>query len=82
MAANLTEDSIVEHKFVVSLDEIKMDIDQPVECIIKYEYNLFCSYEVRTQPFSLHQEDSNFQAIPSVTLNKTFSFQLQKSKII
>ena len=64
MAANLTEDSIVEHKFVVSLDEIKMDIDQPVECIIKYEYNLFCSYEVRTQPFSLHQEDSNFQAIP------------------
>ena len=64
MAANLTEDSIVEHKFVVSLNEIKLDIDKPVECIIKYEYNLFCSYEVCTQPFSLHQEDSNFQAIP------------------
>ena len=64
MAGNLTEDSIVEHKFVVSLDEIKLDIYKPVECIIKYEYNLFCSYEICTQPFSLHQEDSNFQAIP------------------
>ena len=64
MAGNLTEDSIVEHKFVVSLDEIKLDIYKPVECIIKYEYNLFCSYEICTQPFSLHQENSNFQAIP------------------
>ena len=64
MAGNQTEDSIVEHKFVVSLNEIKLDIEKSVECIIKYEYNLFCSYEVCTQPFSLLQEDSNFQAIP------------------
>lgn len=64
MAANLTEDSIVEHKLILCLNEIKLDIDRPVECIIKYEYNLFCSYEICTQPFFLHQEDSNFQAIP------------------
>ena len=64
MATNSTDDTAVEHKFVVVLDKIKLIVEEPIECSIKYEYDLFCSYEVWTKPFPVNEGHSDFQEIP------------------
>ena len=44
------DEKICQHIFVVSLQQIRLKTEKPVDCIVKYSYNLFCDYEVTTSP--------------------------------
>ena len=61
----MASESKVHHKIVVEFYEIKFDVEKPNECIIRYQYDLFCTFKVSTRAFPICQEDSNYQAIPS-----------------
>ena len=65
MAASVTKDNVVDHKFVILFRKIKLILDKPIECSIMYEYDLFSSNEVWTRSFTINAEDSNSQEIPS-----------------
>ena len=40
MATNSTDDTAVEHKFVVVLDKIKLIVEEPIECRLRLEMNV------------------------------------------
>ena len=44
------DEKICQHIFVVSLQQIRIETEKTVDCIVKYSYNLFCDYEVTTLP--------------------------------
>jgi hypothetical protein len=44
------DEKMCQHIFVVSLQQIRLKTEKPVDCIVKYSYNLFCDYEVTTSP--------------------------------
>ena len=41
-------EKICQHIFVVSLQQIRLKTEKPVDCIVKYSYDLLCDYEVTT----------------------------------
>ena len=43
-------EKICQHIFVVSLQQIRLKTEKPVDCIVKYSYDLLCDYEVTTSP--------------------------------
>ena len=65
MAANVTKDNGVDHRFEILFRKIKLILDKPIECSIMYEYDLFSSNEVWTRSFTVNAEDSISQEIPS-----------------
>ena len=45
-----TKESLVEHKFVIILEHIKVKTEKPVDCILKYTYDLISMPEIATSP--------------------------------
>ena len=38
---------LVDHTFCISLEKIKLNNDEPIDCTIKYTYKFFFLYEAR-----------------------------------
>ena len=45
-----SEIELFEHKIVISLQKIKLNLEKIVDCILKYEYNLLESHEISSAP--------------------------------
>ena len=56
-------ESLVEHKFVVSFDHIKMKIGKAADCNIKYSYSIFGTKEFISPEFSIAPGNDEFQEI-------------------
>ena len=59
-------ESLVEHKFVVSFDHVKMKIDKAIDCNIKYSYSIFGAKEFVSPEFSIAPGNDEFQEIDLV----------------
>ena len=59
-------ESLVEHKFVVSFDHMKMKIDKAIDCNIKYSYSIFGAKEFISPEFSIAPGNNEFQEIDLV----------------
>ena len=53
------DEPILRYKFTMDLKKIKLNLDYPVQCVIKYKYKPFCATEVSTQPAFGISPDSN-----------------------
>ena len=53
------DEPILRYKFTMDLKKIKLNLDYPVQCVIKYKYKPFCATEVSTQPAFRISPDSN-----------------------
>ena len=64
------DNPLFEHIFVVSLQKIKIDLDnKSTECRIKYKYSLLSNEEVSTSVFVIDDNDE-FQDIPQSGFNE------------
>ena len=58
-------ETIVQFKFVVSLEQIRLKNDWPVECILKYQYSLFSPKEIDNGPaFTISSDNDENYIIP------------------
>ena len=65
------DDTFFEHLFVVSLQKIKMDLDnKPIECRIKYKYSLFSNEEVSTAAFIIDGNNEPQEIPPQSGFNE------------
>ena len=70
----------MEHKFVVSLQDIKLSIPNPIKCAIKYSYGLFSNGEVSTEYFDVNPDEK--QKIPVSGFNEfKISAEVKESEI-
>ena len=59
------DEIVQDHKFVISLDEIKLHSTKQVQCTIRYNYKLFSDTEVCTSFFTINPKEDLPQKIPS-----------------
>ena len=53
------EEPLLEHEFSVSLENIELSLKRSVQCIIKYQYNLFAKKELSTDTIGSFSVDPN-----------------------
>ena len=61
---SLSEEKLVQHIFVVSLEQIKLNSNKSVEVVIRYNYSLFQENEVTTAPSIVIDPGSESIEIP------------------
>ena len=61
---SLSEEKLVQHIFVVSLEQIKLNSNKSVEVVIRYNYSLFQENEVTTAPSLVIDPGSESLEIP------------------
>ena len=66
------DQSLVQHKCVVTFNKIKMDIARPIQCIFKYKFELFSEKEVRTPAMFNVKHGKELQKIPYTCRTNTF----------
>ena len=64
------DQTVKDHKFVISLEEIKLHSTKQIQCTIRYNYKLFSDTEVCTSIFSINPEEDLPQKIPSSGFNE------------
>jgi hypothetical protein len=65
------DQSLVQHKCVVTFNTIQIDIARPIQCIFKYKFELFSKKEVRTPMFNV-KPGKELQKIPYTCRRNTF----------
>ena len=64
------DETVQDHKFVISLEEIKLHSTKQIQCTIRYNYKLFSDTEVCTSIFTINPQEDLPQKIPSSGFNE------------
>ena len=64
------DETVQDHKFVISLEEIKLHSTEQIQCTIRYNYKLFSDTEVCTSIFTINPQEDLPQKIPSSGFNE------------
>ena len=64
------DETVQDHKFVISLEEIKLHSTKQIQCTIRYNYKLFSDTEVCTSIFTINAQEDLPQKIPPSGFNE------------